>query len=82
MDPTTVYTPEYLAADRSGQLMRVAIVFAILEIMFVGLYFYSKLKNKTAHGLDTFLMLPAFLCVFSNPINAFRKSLTYLQVPY
>lgn len=80
MDPTTVYTPEYLAENRSDQLLDVAIAFMILETLFVGLYFFSKFKNQTFHGLDTYLMLPAFLCVVSNPINAFRKSSPHLRI--
>jgi hypothetical protein len=74
MDSTTVYSPEYLAEDRSARLMSIAITFGILETMFVSLYFCSKFKNKTVHGLDTYLMIPAFLCALSNPIMAFRES--------
>jgi hypothetical protein len=55
MDHAASLSPEYLAADRSGQLMRVAVAFAILEIAFVGLFFFSKSKNKTVRGLDTYL---------------------------
>ncbi|KAF4633433.1 hypothetical protein G7Y89_g4685 [Cudoniella acicularis] len=66
-----VHPPEFLAADRSGRLLSVSIAFGVLEIIFVSLYFYSHLMNKTSRGLDTYIMVPAFLCVFGNAISGF-----------
>lgn len=59
------FPPGYLLQDRSSQTTNVTIVFGILEVLFVGLFFISKYKSKTANGMDTYLMLPAFLTCFS-----------------
>lgn len=65
MDPTEMlFTPEYLAENRSSQTTNVTIVFGVLEVLFVGLFFLSKYKSKTANGMDAYLMLPAFLTCF------------------
>lgn len=69
MDPTKMaFPPGYLAENRSAQTENVTIVFGIVEVFFVGLFFISKYTNKTAHGIDAYLMLPAFLMCFTTII--------------
>jgi hypothetical protein len=75
-------TPEYLAEDQSGRLVRVAIAFAFLEVLFVILFFVSRIKIGTANGLDTYLIVPAFITTFSHLILCWSKlsSLSTLTV--
>lgn len=74
MDPTKMaFPPGYLAENRSAQTTNVTIVFGIVEVFFVGLFFISKYTNKTANGMDTYLMLPAFLMCFSTIILNLSK---------
>lgn len=74
MDPTNMpFPPGYLSENRSSQTTNVTIVFGVLEVFFVGLFFVSKYMNKTAKGIDTYLMLPAFLMCFSTIIINISK---------
>ncbi|KAL8732940.1 MAG: hypothetical protein Q9181_003762 [Wetmoreana brouardii] len=70
MDPSQQYSPEYLAEDRSRELLNVVIAFAILETVFVALFFTARAVNKTANGWDVYLMVPAYLFCFSHIIVA------------
>lgn len=66
-------TPEYLVADQSWRLIRVVIALAILEVLFVGLFFISRIRIGTANGLDTYLIVPAFLITGSHLILCWSK---------
>lgn len=75
MSSTKIGSPEYMAADRHQQLLNVTLVFAVLEILCISLYFISKFKSKQRFGLDTYLMIPAFIACFSHPLICFCRSL-------
>ncbi|KUJ13242.1 uncharacterized protein LY89DRAFT_672467 [Mollisia scopiformis] len=68
---TQSYSPEYLAANRSQRLTNVAIVFGVLEPIFVGLFYISRWKSGTAHRWDVYLMLLALPLCFSHVIVSF-----------
>lgn len=68
MDPATQFPPGYLAEDRSQQLLNVAIVFGVLETVFIVLFFTARVISKTAKGVDIYLMLLAYLACFSHVI--------------
>lgn len=59
--PGKVLSPEYLAQDRSPELLHIAVVFTVLEVTFVCLFFTSRIRSKTASNVDTHLMIPAFV---------------------
>lgn len=60
-----LYPNEYLEADRSQQLLNVAITFGVLEVVIILLFLYSRLKCQIGFGLEAYLMLLGFLFVFS-----------------
>lgn len=71
MDPSQVaqlYPPEYLEADRSRQLLNVAIAFGVLEGIFFILFFYSRLKYHIRSSLDIYLVVLGFLFVFMHVV--------------
>jgi hypothetical protein len=74
MADTHNLSPEYLAADQSHKILVVAILFIVLEVLFIGIYFTSRLTTKLLHSVDTYLMIPAFLTCISHPIIALCKS--------
>jgi hypothetical protein len=74
MADTFNLSPEYLAEDQSHKLLIVAILFLVLEFLFIGIYFTSRFTTNTPHGIDTYLMIPAFLTCISHPIIGLRKS--------
>ncbi|TVY84800.1 hypothetical protein LSUE1_G000829 [Lachnellula suecica] len=65
MDPAQVYSPEYLAENNSKSLLTVVVLFAVLEVLFISLYFISRIRSPAKFGLDTYLMIPAFFTAFS-----------------
>ena len=73
MDPTQVYPPSYLAENVGWKLIKIAIIFGGLETIFAVLYLVSRYLNKTANGLDFYLMPVAYIICFSNSIVAIRK---------
>jgi len=73
MDPTQQYSPAYLAEDTSRQLLNVVVAFAVLETVFIVLFFTSRAMNKTANGWDVFLMIPAYIFCFVHIIVASGK---------
>ena len=58
-------SPDYLAEYIGRQVIDVAIFMATLEIIFIGLFFVTRVRNKTTHGIDIYLMIPAFVFFFS-----------------
>jgi hypothetical protein len=79
MSQNPSYPPEYLAEDVGRRLTNVAITFGVLEVFFVGIFFTSRLKSRTANGMDTYLMLPAFIFCFGHVILDLRKSRCHLS---
>jgi len=76
MDPALaaqLYPPEYLAEDRSRQLTNTAIAFAVLATVFVGLFFTSRVINKTVNGPDFWLMPPAYIACLGQVTISFCK---------
>lgn len=70
---STQYPPEYLAEDQSQRLIILAITFAVLETLFIGLFSISRYINNTAYGMDTYLMYPAFIMCVSHAVLDIRK---------
>ncbi|CAG8976535.1 hypothetical protein HYALB_00011012 [Hymenoscyphus albidus] len=71
---SNITTPEYLdflLQDDSGRLVKVVSTLAALEVLFVALFYYSRLRFKTESNLDLWLMVPAFLTTFSHLIFCF-----------
>lgn len=68
------YPPGYLAENNSQQLINVIIAFAILETTFLTLFVIARAINKTANGLDFWLMPAAYLACFSHVIIIARLS--------
>ncbi|MCJ1260736.1 hypothetical protein MMC22_000598 [Lobaria immixta] len=62
------YPPEYLAEDQSQPLIILAITFAVLETLFIGLFSISRYINNTAYGMDTYLMFPAYIMCVSHAV--------------
>lgn len=73
------HSPAFLAEDRSRHLVNVIVTFTILETFFICLFFTSRIMARTANGWDVFLMIPGYLCAFTNAIIGARKSLAYLK---
>ena len=69
-----MYPPEYLAENRGQQLLNVAIVFGVLETVFIVLFFVSRIIFKTANGPEMYLMPLAYITCFSHVILIPRKS--------
>lgn len=65
MDQTTQFPPGYLKEDNSQQLLHVAIVFGVLNTLFIILFFIARTMNKTANGLEMYLMPLAWVFCFS-----------------
>lgn len=59
------YTLHFLLEDDSRRLFNVVAAFATLEVFFVSLFYYSRLRFRTTAKLDLWLMIPAFLFGFS-----------------
>jgi hypothetical protein len=70
MNPDQIYSPAYLAEDRSRDLINLVVAFAILETFFICLFFTSRIMSRTANGWDFYLMVPAYLLAFANVIIA------------
>ena len=65
VDPSQ-FPPGYLEQNNGYQLINVAIVFGVLEPFFFTLFLISRFLNKTANGVDFYLMPFAFLFCFSH----------------
>lgn len=74
-NPNQTYSPTYLAEDKSQNLINVVVAFAILDTLFICLFFTSRVIGHTANGLDMYLMIPAYLFAFANIILGARKFL-------
>ena len=72
MDPSD-YPPEYLAQDRSFQLVQVIVAFAVLESFFFALFISARLMSKSTNGVDFWLMPAAYLACFSHVIINARE---------
>jgi hypothetical protein len=68
------YTPEYLSADHSGRLVNIAVIFAILETVFFGLYLVARFRSRSLKSLDVYFMVLAYPFCFSLTVMALRKS--------
>ena len=75
MHPNQTYSPAYLAEDKSQNLINVVVAFAILDTLFICLFFTSRIIGHTANGLDMYLMIPAYLFAFADMIMGARKLL-------
>lgn len=62
MDAKQQYNQAFLAEDRSGELVCVIAVLAILETLFMILFFMSRTMNHTANRWDVYLMISAYMC--------------------
>ncbi|CAG8952794.1 hypothetical protein HYFRA_00009039 [Hymenoscyphus fraxineus] len=65
---TTTENLEYFLEDDSTRLIHVVVALATLEVFFVALFYYSRLRFRTESNLDLWLMIPAFLTCFSHLI--------------
>lgn len=77
-----LYLNEYLKADRGQQLLNVAITFGVLDVVFISLFLYSRLKCQIGFGLEAYLMLLGFLFAFSHVVMNISKyfgTLDHLQ---
>lgn len=57
-------SPEYLAEDRGHVLVAIAVLFMVVDSLFVALRFYAQRLNKTPIGLDDVLIPFAWLVQF------------------
>jgi len=71
-DPSTL-PPGYLDEDKSYILVNAAIVFAALQTVFIGLFFISRIKNKTANGAEMWFMPLGYLFSMSLIVMTFSK---------
>ena len=55
------YPPGYFEQNIGATLVAISAVFIALDIIFVGLRFYSRRLNKTPWGWDDTLMYPALV---------------------
>jgi hypothetical protein len=76
--PKVVYSPEFLAEDRSGRVIATGVVFFVLEVFFFGAYFTSRIRSKTAKHLETLFMVLAFIFCIALVIQLFCKPTLYL----
>lgn len=85
------YSTSYLAADTSGRLTSVAVVFIVLEVAFVVLREITRLSMSGELGLDNYLIFCALVanvgvCIQSigtlerNQLSHMRLSLTMIAV--
>lgn len=75
---TQQYSPAYLAEDKSREFLNVVVAFAILETVFMILFFTSRAMNKTSNGWDVYLMIPGYIFCFGHIVVAscmFKASL-------
>lgn len=75
MDPDQKYSPEYLAENRSQQLIQLAVAFAVLETLLIGLYFTSRYIGRTVNSIDVYFMLPAYIMSMCQIIATFGQYL-------
>ncbi|TVY57415.1 hypothetical protein LCER1_G003044 [Lachnellula cervina] len=61
-------TPAYFAANESWKVTNTVIALAVLEVLFIVLFFFSRIRIGTANGFDTYLMVPAFFVCFAHLI--------------
>lgn len=59
--PPNDYPPGYFEQNISATLVAISAVFIALDIIFVGLRFYSRRLSKTPWGWDDTLMCPALV---------------------
>ncbi|KAI9790608.1 MAG: hypothetical protein M1816_004940 [Peltula sp. TS41687] len=69
MDPAMTFPPGCLEQNSNQQLLTVVIVFAVLNTLFIALFFTARIMSKTAHGLDMYLMPFAYFFCFDVKIN-------------
>ena len=72
MDPNQ-YPPEYLAEDRSRELLRVIVPLAVFETLFFVLFIWARILKKTTNGVDFWLMPAAYVACFSHVISISRE---------
>jgi hypothetical protein len=60
------FTLQFALANDSNRLVNAVIAFAIFECLFVALFYYSRLKFRSKHDLDLWLMVPTFLACTAN----------------
>ncbi len=83
MDSTQQYSPAYLAEDKSREFLNVVVAFAILETVFMILFFTSCAMNKTSNGWDVYLMIPGYIYCFGHIVVAscmFKASLQDTEI--
>ena len=73
MDPDQNYPPGYLAENRSQRLIHLAVTFAVLETLFIGLYLTSRYIAKTVNSIDVYFMLPAYIMCMSQIVVSFGQ---------
>jgi len=71
-------SPEYLAEYTGREVVDVAITMGTLEVIFMGLFLVACVRNKTIHGMDVYLMIPAFMFSFGLAIISFGTSYNIL----
>jgi hypothetical protein len=67
------FTLQFALAKDSGRLISVVIAFAVFECFFVALFYYSRLKFRSKHDFDLWLMMPTFLVCFANLVICISK---------
>ena len=68
MDSPQQFSQAYLAENRSHELLHVAIIFGVLETVFILLFFAARIMNKTANGLEMWLMPLAYIACMSHVV--------------
>jgi len=71
MNTTQTFSLGYLAEDSSHGQIVVGIIFAVLEILFFGLFLFSHIKSKQLFEPATYFMVPGFLCCFTHVVSCF-----------
>ena len=68
------YPPDYFEQNIGATLVAISALFIALDIIFVGLRFYSRRLNKTPWGWDDTLMCPALVLNLGTCSLTLRKS--------
>lgn len=66
--------PSYFLEDVSTPLLHVSIAMAILQTLFIVLFFTSRILNKMANGIEFWLFMPAaYTFCMAHCVNGIRR---------
>jgi hypothetical protein len=65
MDSAYTNSPEFSAQYVGRKVVDVAILMGTLEVILMGLFAVTRVRNRAIYGMDTYLMVPAFMFSFS-----------------